>query len=379
MAHPRVLVRPHPAGRRILISGYYGFNNLGDEAVLAATAAELRRLLPDAEITVLSAAPAETSRAHGVRAISRRDPAMILRAIAACDLFLSGGGSLYQDATSWRSPFYYLALLAAAELLGRRTVVYAQGVEPSHNESVRSTVAFLLNRVDLITVRDATSVELLSGMGIRRPRVVLSADPSLLLSPEWSEAAKAERTRWGDGVWCGLALRPWGTEGLLRTAVEGARAAAQRLGIRWALLPMHPPSDLRVCEAMAADLGSLATVVRAPVHPREMLALIGSLDLVVGMRLHALLFAAAQGVPVVPISYDPKVEALMRDLGEPAPHCAAHIRSHDILEAVTEAMADRPSRRARLLAAVAPLRARAALAPAAAAHLLRGSAASARG
>jgi polysaccharide pyruvyl transferase CsaB len=379
VARPRVPARPHSVGRRILISGYYGFNNLGDEAVLAATAAELRRLLPDAEITVLSASPAETSRAHGVRAISRRDPARILRAVAACDLFLSGGGSLYQDATSWRSPFYYLGLLATAELLRRRTVVYAQGVEPANSRSVRSTVAFLLNHVDLITVRDATSVELLSEMGIRRPRIVLSADPSLLLTPQWTDAAVAERTRWGDGMWCGLALRPWATQGLLRTAAEGARAAAQRLGNRWALLPMHPASDLSVCEALAADLGSLATVVRVPVHPREMLALIGSLALVVGMRLHALLFAAAQGVPVVPISYDPKVEALMRDLGEPPPLRAAQIQSSDIVGAVTEAMADLPSRRSRLLAAVAPLRARAAIAPAEAALLLEGSATSAGG
>ncbi len=356
--------------RRVLISGYYGFRNLGDEAVLAATAGELRRRVPGVEITVLSARPAETARVHGVRAVSRSGPGAIARALAGCDLFLCGGGSLFQDATSWRSPWYYLGVLAAARLLGRRTMVYAQGIERPRRPFVRAAVAYLLDRVDLVTVRDSTSQALLAEWGVRRPRTVLSADPSLLLTPEWSEAARAERARWGEGAWCGMALRSWRSGGgLLRAAGEGARLAAERFGIRWALLPMHP-ADLAVCEALAADLGPAATVVRAPLGPREMLALVGSLGLLVGMRLHALLFAAAQGVPVVPIAYDPKVDALMRDLGGPAPIGLDAIRPVQVTDAIAAAMAELGARRARLLASLPALRERAALAPALAAALL---------
>ncbi len=357
--------------RRIVISGYYGFDNLGDEAVLAATVGELRRLIPDVEIAVLSASPAETSRRHGVRGIPRGGLGAVLRALRGCDVFLSGGGSLFQDATSWRSPWYYLALVAAARILARRTAIYAQGIELPRGPHVRAAMAFLLNRVDLITVRDATSQRVLAELGVRRPRTVLSADPSLLLTPDWSAAAAAERARWGEGAWFGLAMRPWGSGDAVRAAAAAARLTAERLGVRWALLPMHRTSDLAVCDALAAHLGEAATVVRAPFGPREMLALIGTLDLLVGMRLHALLFAAAQGVPIVPIAYDPKVDALARDLGAPTPLPASRMHPDEIIRAIEAAAAERPARRARLLAAVAPLRERAALAPALAADLAR--------
>ncbi len=357
--------------RRIVISGYYGFNNLGDEAVLAATVGELHRLVPDVEIAVLSAAPVDTSRAYGVRGIPRSDLATSVGVLRNCDLFLSGGGSLFQDATSWRSPWYYLALVAAARVLARHTMVYAQGIEPPHSRSVGAAMAFLLNGMDLITVRDVTSQAVLTGLGVRRPRVVLTADPSLLLTPDWSARVAAERARWGGGAWFGLAMRPWAGGEAVRAMGAAARITAQRLGIRWALLPMHRPGDLAACEALAADLGEAAAVVRAPLGPREMLALIGSLDLLVGMRLHALLFAAARGVPVVPIAYDPKVNALMRDLGGPPPLSVASLHSDEIIGAVEAAAAERSARRARLLAAVAPLRERAALAPALAADLIR--------
>ena len=129
---------------RIVLSGYYGFHNLGDEAVLAATVQELRRLRPDAEITVLSASPGETRRVHGVESVPRAAPGAVLAALRGADLLLCGGGSLFQDATSWRSPWYYLAVLGAGRRLARRTAVYAQGLEPPRRRLVRAGIARVL-------------------------------------------------------------------------------------------------------------------------------------------------------------------------------------------------------------------------------------------
>jgi len=355
---------------RIVVSGYYGFQNLGDEAVLAATVQELRRLRPDAAITVLSASPEETSRVHGVRGVPRMAPGPLCAALRQADLLLCGGGSLFQDATSWRSPWYYLGVLSLGRRLARRTAVHAQGIESPSRAFVRAGIARVLDRVDLVTVRDRSSLAVLAALGVRRPRIVLSADPAWLLTPDWSAAAAAERERWGGGPWFGLALRPWGSGLAVRAAAAAARTVAARLGVRWALLPMHRPGDLAVADAVAREIGAAAAVVRAPLGPREILALMGTLDLVVGMRLHALLFAAAQGVPVVSVAYDPKVTAFVRDLGEPEPLPAEALGADDIVRAVEAAAADRAGRRARLLAAVAPLRERAALAPALAAELL---------
>ncbi len=356
---------------RVIISGYYGFHNLGDEAVLAATVEALRRQSPGVEIAVLSATPDETSRVHGVEGIPRRRAREIVRALSRCDLFLCGGGSLFQDVTSWRSPWYYLGVLALARRLARHTVVYAQGIGPLRSPLVRSAAARLLNRVHLITVRDRASQALLAEMGVRRPPIVLCADPSLLLTPEWTAAVAAERALWAGGVSFGLALRAWGKNGgMLDAVAAAARTAAARLGVQWICLPMHLPGDLTVAETVAARIGPAATVVRTPLGPREMLALIGTLDLLVGMRLHALLFAAAQGVPVVPLAYDPKVEALAQDLEEPVPLDASRVGADDLVRSIEAASADL-GRRARLRAAVARLRSRAAVAPRLAATFLQ--------
>jgi len=355
---------------RIVISGYYGFHNLGDEAVLAATVAELTRRRPGAELVVLSGAPEETSRVHGVSAIPRGDPRAVTRALRGADLFLSGGGSLFQDATSWRSPWYYLSVLAAARRLAGRTSVYAQGFERVHHAPVRMALAYLLNRVDLITVRDSASQGVLAEIGVRRPRIVLSADPTVLLSPLRSSRVEAEQRRWGNGPLFGLAMRPWGAGVAAGAAAAAARTITARLGVRWVLLPMHPPLDLAVAEMLADGLGDAAIVVRESFTPGEMLALIGGLDVLVGMRLHALVFAAIQGVPIVPIAYDPKVAALTSDLGMPEPMHADRVRPDTLTESIESIAAGRENERRRLLTVLMPLRHRASLAPQLAVELM---------
>ena len=88
---------------KILISGYYGFNNIGDESILRTLIDNLREKLPGVDITVLSQDPAQTSAKFAVKSARRMSLRDIFRCVRRCDLLLSGGGSLLQDATSGRS------------------------------------------------------------------------------------------------------------------------------------------------------------------------------------------------------------------------------------------------------------------------------------
>ena len=347
---------------RVVLSGYYGFNNLGDDAVLAATVDALRARRPDVEIAVLSAAPEATGRAFAVEGVPRAGLRGLVRVLRRCDLFLSGGGSLFQDVTSWRSPWYYLGVLALARRLGCRTAVYAQGIGPLRGRAIRSAARRQLNAVDLLTLRDRESLSVLAALGVDRPPAVLAGDPALLLAPEWSARVLAEMAQWGEGVHLGLALRSWKDDAWLDAVTTAARTVVERCGARWVCLAMQRPGDLALAERVAATIGPGARVVRAALNPREMLALVSGLTLVVGMRLHALVFAATQGVPLVSLAYDPKVGAFAREMGEPLLD-PGHLDAPVLVGMIRDALAGAGERRARVLAAVAPLRARAALAP----------------
>ncbi len=293
---------------RVVISGYYGFGNLGDEAVLAAMLAALRPRLPDASFVVLSGNPDATARLHAVRGVPRLGVAA-LRALSGADLFISGGGSLIQDVTSARSPLYYLGVLRTGSALARRTMMYAQGVGPIGRAVIRRLTKWACDRVDLLTVRDEDSRELLRACGIRHP-IELVADPVFALPaapPDRAAALLGSSTV----PRLGVALRPW-TGDDIDPLLRGLRAFRDRIGGDVVALVFQPGQDGALADRVAREVGAR---IIGDVTPQEMLAVIGQLDLVIGVRLHALICAAAAGVPALAVSYDPKVDALARRIG----------------------------------------------------------------
>ena len=144
--------------KRIVVSGYYGAKNAGDEAMLAAMLEVLGDLDPELHITVISADPADTRRRHGVEAIGSFDAGAIFSAMRRADLVVSGGGSLLQNVTSGRSLYYYMAVIFLALLLGKRVMLYAQGIGPVTGVFACRAMRWLGNRVSLITVRDEGSM-----------------------------------------------------------------------------------------------------------------------------------------------------------------------------------------------------------------------------
>ncbi len=295
---------------RILISGYYGFGNLGDEAILEALTCEIHRQRPDALLRVLTADP-QRARQLGLEPVPRRNPRAVIRALWGSDLLLSGGGGLVQDSTGVGSVAYYLGLVALARLLGRRAMLFCQGWGPVQTPKGRLLARLLAPLADLATLRDEQSWKEVRATAPRVPARV-TADPALLLDPpapeRMAQILQEEGLAGdvGDGPLVGLAIRPW--PGAPMEAMASAlNSFAQATGARYVLVPFQPDRDTEPSRRLAESLGECARVT-SPRPPRETLGLLGSLDLVVAMRLHALIFAAGQGVPVLGLSYDPKVE-----------------------------------------------------------------------
>lgn len=346
---------------RILVSGYYGLSNAGDEAVLAALVAALRRRDPGGEIVVLSANPALTEEIHQVRAVPRMSVAAVNEELARADLLISGGGSLLQDVTSLRSLLYYLGVISLARLKQVPVFFYAQGIGPLHRPLARRLTARVASQVAAITVRDAGSAELLRQLGVVRPSVTVTADPVFTLvepgAAGESDPAKAEARR----PVFGLAFRPWpGEDQWLPRVAQAAAEAARRCGADLIWLPFQAPGDVDVAERLRAACPEPSTVAPASPDPREVVRQVAACDLIVGARLHALIVGAAAGRPVVGVSYDPKVEALLGELGLAPAAQLPDVDPQRLAEAIGSAWEGRASLRATMAPKVAELRERAA-------------------
>ena len=174
---------------KILLSGYYGFDNAGDDAVLFAIVQALREIIPDVDITVLSNQPEKTAQQFGVKAVDRWGKTSLPKAIKDCDVLISGGGSLLQDVTSKNGILYYLGVIKLAQMMRKKVIVYAQGIGPVNEPRNRALVAKILNKVQAITVRDFDSRRELMEMGVYR-EIMVAVDPVLGISADSIDEAQ---------------------------------------------------------------------------------------------------------------------------------------------------------------------------------------------
>ena len=290
-----------------LINGYFGFANAGDEAVLAAMIGALKSQRDDATFCATSGDVAATRALHGCEAIGRQSPRDLMEAIKRCDVFLSGGGSLLQDVTSVRNVVYYTGVLRMARLSGKPAMMYAQGVGPLRSPIARKLARAAFQGAEIATVRDPQSAQLLREIGVRRA-VEITADPVWNLAPATNIARESKR-------WV-VALRSWpgADERAIPDIIAALRDAATAQGATLRFLPMQPGRDDEILNGLVQNDEKLETTGKTPA---QIVALAGSGDLMIAMRLHALIFAASQGVATVALNYDPKVSALATLLGAP--------------------------------------------------------------
>lgn len=312
----------------IVISGYYGFGNAGDEAILQAIVEDLRRIEPQVRLSVLTADP-EAARKLGLEPVARSRPGPILKALHSCDLLISGGGGLLQDSTGINSVIYYLGVCLLARLVGKPVMLYCQGFGPVRS-GLGKRLTRLANRLQLLTWRDQESADEIRALGVTRPAMRVSADPVLGLEPCSAarvaeilareeliqDVARLERPAGPSdvGPLLGVAVRSW--PGLDRGALlDGLRKFAEENKARLLFLPFQPSRDRPLSEELSQQLAPHARTLRYDYEPRELMGIVSCMDLILGMRLHAAIMAAGRGIPFLGLSYDPKVERFCRRAG----------------------------------------------------------------
>lgn len=305
---------------RIVISGYYGFNNIGDESILKAVVENLRDRIPDIEITVLSNNPQSTCEKFGVRAVDRRSIVKIIKSIAGSDLLISGGGSLLQDVTSRKSILYYLAVMWIAMFFRKKVFIYSQGIGPVNSPFNRKLMIRTLSRADYIIVRDEGSREFLLDCGMTDDKMMVTADPVIRIrKPELTQGRhileEADFDFDPDRPAIGIAIKGnIKDEDFLSEVCIGIKELISGYDARIVLIPFHFSEDMPITEEIQRRIGEKVTCIKRKCLTEEMLSIIGNMDLLVGVRLHSLIHAAIMEVPMIGISYDPKVNSFMKSM-----------------------------------------------------------------
>lgn len=321
----------------ILIAGYYGAGNTGDEAILSLLLAGFRRKRQGVDFVVISSNPEETARTHAVQSIHFNDIPALINATKLCDLFILGGGGLFHD--YWEADekhlltqrhialSFYGTLILLAKMFNKPVMLYAVGVGPLFYQSGIQLTGFCFENADQATVRDQQSLELIKQLGIAPDNVTLTADPAFLQETD-SEAAKkiinglflTERPIVGVCVrnWdIGLSAEKWQLE--LAKALD---LFAENYDVNILFIPFQISSadilvdDLVVAENIVSTMKhrDRGLVIDEIYSPELISGLIAECQILLGMRLHSLIFAATAHVPMVGIIYDPKVRYLLMRL-----------------------------------------------------------------
>lgn len=332
----------------IFIGGYYGAENLGDEAILDSMLHDLRQLRSDLSFIVTSWNPEQTSKLYGVNAVHWKDINGILNSGQQADLILLGGGGLFQDYWDLNPETYlrkgyaditaYGSLPLLAELLDVPCMIYAMGLGPLQSELARQHTRQAFEHCQVVSLRDKESRELLEQTGFEigtpgGPIVEVLADPvfSLTGSVENDEAvANFLRGRQiaEDTELIAVSLRYWDYNGPLMDwlpcIAEGInRYLRENSQVQILLLPLQVnrnnpyTNDTAVLRQFSNLLvePDRAYMIEKPLNARFIQALIGRCSIILAMRLHALILGINAATPMVALPYDPKISHLMNQAG----------------------------------------------------------------
>ena len=302
---------PFLSPRRILLCGYYGENNLGDDALLEVLIKQLpQRWQP--LITAHDASAVQTIVPHG-KVVNRRSLQSVLKSISHVEVVVLGGGSLLQDSTSFRSLVYYIILIVVARIKRKPVLVWGQGLGPLRHVWSRFLVGRVLNTAASITWRDSASMQLAKRIGVK-------TSMSVAPDPVWTHRTNKYQGG-GNIVLCwrptGL-LTPKGWSLLLQAVDQLSDDKGK--SVTW--FAFHANQDVNLLRTLSQkglvpkslEAKSSTIIAKNIEHAQDIFR---DASLVVAMRLHAFILSTVSQCPTVALSYDPKVEAAAQTADAP--------------------------------------------------------------
>ncbi|MFC1906251.1 polysaccharide pyruvyl transferase family protein [Chloroflexota bacterium] len=334
--------------KRIVISGWYGHKCLGDEAQLSAIISMIRSVLPDSEITVFSDHPDAVISEHQVNSIYGRKHGLSslkrLWTLFKADLFILGGGTLFYDVEKGANLMVWLTNVILSKLMGTPVMHFSGGIGLIYSSISKYYMRHIYSTIDMIVLRDELSEKNLRAIGVTNP-VHIGVDSTFTLARTIDNGYRKTTGRRKPNV--GINVRYWiynfedvphqnqlicedfgGSSSDFKDFQKSiARTIEYLKQNKDATVTFYPFSFTKVKDkeddiALAEEIARLVSdrngvsLITEDLTYKEMLSRMRGIDLLIGMRLHALVFAAMLGIPMIAICYEPKVAALMKQIGQ---------------------------------------------------------------
>lgn len=298
----------------IVISGYYGFRNNGDDALLMSIIKDLRAKDNNIDITVLSKEPDETSKIYKTKAVNSRNVFSVISNIAKSKMLISGGGTLIQDRTSTKSLIYYLCVILTALIFRKKVMLYANGIGPVNKSFNQKLAKWILNKVDVITLRDDESEKELTSLGVTKPKIQVTADPAFSIETDGDIDFSANLN---DKKLLCVAVRDWDSlpSDFCQTIADVCDYASGKYGLFTVFLPMQKRYDVKICQKIQYMMKSESSFVFADYDIEKTIKMFKRMTVSIGMRLHSLIYSSIACVPFVGLVYDPKVSGFLDYIG----------------------------------------------------------------
>ena len=303
-----------PFRKTVVIGGYFGCGNFGDDAILQAFIEYTRRHYPDMRILALTKHPLKNANRLGVKCYSRKNPLALILALLQADAFLCGGGSLLQNVTGKLSLYYYLCMLHLAKLCGALPILYAAGIGPLQGKSAHYAVQKSLSRCAYISLRDEDSLRFLRTQKIDSAKLHLGADVALLLPPPpifrtyalLKHIDVAQKCRYV----CVCLKSGKHTNDTCRTLVAALRMLCRKENLLPIFLPLDR-SDIPINTEAAHRLGGKCFLAD---EASDITAILRGGKFLISMRLHGLILGTTVSLPSIgiPTAKDQKIPSFCR-------------------------------------------------------------------
>ncbi len=316
---------------KILIKGYYGFDNIGDELMLSVLISKLKKR-KNAIITVMTRKPEIISHIHKIQTFTCKEWKeekklsfaswmKIFTAIKNTDIFMWGGGSFIQDIgkRKYRNILSTVIMLFVARLFLKKTALISIGIGPLRSKIGIEITKWIIRLSNLITVRDKDSFIFLKRLVPTYRKIFLTED--LALCAEIPDVRVKEKS-------VGLSFLSYYSymeynkikDSILKDISIKLIENLQEKGYTVYCFPFQKKKggkDLEFFEDISKKVKNIKIVKEHFNDISKVFTLLSSMELLIGMRYHFLLIGAMLNKRLIGIGYQIKVRSLMKRIGAP--------------------------------------------------------------